>query len=67
MKLSGDPFGTDPGDVPETLQMELIDIQNQRAFHENDLLTFNRQYVSQEAFLTLWYIELFISRPTRWL
>lgn len=68
MKLFGDPFGTDPSGVPETFQMELIDIQNdsdtKRAFKEHDLLTFYRQYVSPETFpnlsnLALRYIALF--------
>jgi len=34
MKLFVDPFGTDPADVPETLQMERSDILMKRAFQE---------------------------------
>jgi len=62
MKLFGEPFGADPANVTETLQMEIIDIQNdshmKRAFQEHDLLTFYRNYVSPETFPNLSILAL---------
>ena len=53
----GNPFETDPSTAPDAFQMELIDIQSQSdlkiAFTNNELLTFYKQYVSEEVFPTL--------------
>ena len=57
MKLLSDPFQVDPTGAAVKYQMELTDIQNHsdlnRAFSEQDLLSFVSGYVSSDSYPSL--------------